>query len=468
MPSVADRFELQQELLSGSGGTYFHGLDSTLGRDVGVLLLDPGHPRTEAVLAAARAASSLPEEGFLRVLDAAKDDGRAYVVTQWARGTDLEDLLASGPLDVDDAVSLCQAVATALAVAHSVGLAHLHLGPRSVLRTEDGGVRIVGVAVDSAMRGTALSDPAAADRVDTRAVGSLLYRLLTGQQVSAQFGVSAARRRPNLDPAVDAVVMRSLGADIGPGRPPLDTCADLAEALADLAPAQEPTSNVLTQEPRPPVGPRLSAGVLAAIAVVAVGLIGWLLLTWGWPQAQTSPDPEPAPTSADSAESPTADPDGESLAGSPIAGGGVIAIVSAEDLDPEGNGAENPGQAALAIDGDLTTSWRTVSYRGEDFGGLKSGVGLLLDLGGVQQVASVSLDIGIGPTDVELRASEQRGATADAYTTVATAESAAGTTDLVPQRPAEARYLLVWLTRLPVEAADRNRGAINEIFATRA
>ena len=99
---------------------------------------------------------------------------------------------------------------------------------------------------------------------------------------------------------------------------------------------------------------------------------------------------------------------------------------------------------------------------------MKSGVGLLLDLGGVQQVASVSLDIGIGPTDVELRVSEQRGDTADAYTTAATVESAAGTADLIPQRPVEARYLLIWLTRLPVEAADRNRGASNEIFATRA
>jgi len=466
MPSVADRFELQQELLSGSGGTYFHGLDSTLGRDVGILLLDQGHPRTEAVLTAARATASLPEEGFLRVLDAAKDDGRAYVVTQWARGTDLEQLLASGPLEADDAVSLCHDVAEALAVAHSVGLAHLHLGPRSVLRTEDGAVRIVGVAVDAALRGTALADRAAADRVDTRAVGGLLYLLLTGQRVSAQYGVSAARRRSDLDPAVDAVVMRSLGADLGADRPALDTCADLADALAELAPAQEPTTNVLTQAPRPPVGPRLSAGVLAAIAVVALGLVGWLLLTWGWPKAQTSAPPAtPAPTAAASA--PAEEPTDESPAGSPIAGGGVIAIVSAEDFDPEGNGAENPGQAALAIDGDLTTSWRTVSYRGEDFGGLKSGVGLVLDLGGVQQVASVSLDIGIGPTDVEVRASEQRGDTADAFTTVATVESAAGTVDLIPQRPVEARYLLVWLTRIPVEAGDRYRGAINEIFATR-
>lgn len=467
MPRVADRFELQQELLSGSGGTYFHGLDSTLGRDVGILLLDPGHPRTDAVLNAARATASLPEEGFLRVLDAAKDDERAYVVTQWARGTDLEQLLASGPMDSDDAVSLCHAVAEALAVAHSVGLAHLHLGPRSVLRTEDGAVRIVGVAVDAALRGTALADRAAADRVDTRAIGGLLYLLLTGQRVSAQYGVSASRRRPDLDPAVDAVVMRALGADMGPGRPALDTCADLAEALAGLVPAQEPTANVLTQAPRAPVGPRLSAGVLAAIAVVAVGLVGWLLLTWGWPQAETSPAPATSPSVA-AAPTPAEESPAESPTGSPIAGGGVIAIVSAEDFDPEGNGAENPGQAALAIDGDLTTSWRTVSYRGEDFGGLKSGVGLLLDLGGVQQVASVSLDIGIGPTDVELRVSEQRGDTADAYTTAATVESAAGTVDLIPQRPAEARYLLVWLTRLPVEAADRNRGAINEIFATRA
>ena len=55
----------------------------------------------------------------------------------------------------------------------------------------------------------------------------------------------------------------------------------------------------------------------------------------------------------------------------------------ATDLDPQGDPpSENPELAPLAVDGDPATAWRSLTYK-QNFGpgGLKTGLGLVVDLG---------------------------------------------------------------------------------------
>jgi hypothetical protein len=68
-------------------------------------------------------------------------------------------------------------------------------------------------------------------------------------------------------------------------------------------------------------------------------------------------------------------------------GGGAIMtgmqplqLASVTDADPGGEGREMPGEVPLAYDGNEATSWRTERYATPDFGGLKDGVGLALNL----------------------------------------------------------------------------------------
>jgi hypothetical protein len=462
MPTVAGRFDLDDRLAQGAGAEYWHGRDTTLGRDIGVLLLPGGHPRAAAVLAAARRAAALPDAGFVRVLDAARDGDTTYIVSQWIRGTDVAALIAGGPLDPDDAIRIVTSAADSMAIAHAAGLPHLHLQPRSLLRAENGEVRVVGIGLDAALRGTAVTDPRQAARVDTRALGSMLYEMLTGERMSVAAGLSPQRRRPDVDDDLDEVVLRSLGADLAGG--PLDSPAALAAALRGLAPVAEEVTVVPRRAPEP-ARSRLAAILLAGLAVLGVGLIGWLLATAGLPSLsseEAAPGIPVVPTPG------AGSPVGESPPPSaPPDTGPVVTVATAEDFDPEGNGQENTALVAQAIDGDLTTAWRTVTYRTEDLGGLKSGVGLLLDLGGVQQVQSVAIDLGIGPTALELRAAESRGEQADDYRVIASSDSATGRADLVLPRPVEARFLLVWLTRLPTQSDGLYRGEVAEITVTR-
>jgi hypothetical protein len=156
-----------------------------------------------------------------------------------------------------------------------------------------------------------------------------------------------------------------------------------------------------------------------------------------------------------------------SASGSPEQQSGPVRIAAVSDFDPQGDPPEeNSDLAALATDGDPSTAWQTQTYFGNpELGGLKDGVGLLLDLGRPQEVSRVRLTLEGQPTDLEILAAD-RGAgppsDADGLATVASAEDAGSNVDLKLRRPVTTRYLVVWLTSLPA-TEDGFRGQVAEI-----
>jgi hypothetical protein len=137
--------------------------------------------------------------------------------------------------------------------------------------------------------------------------------------------------------------------------------------------------------------------------------------------------------------------------------------VVADDFDPQGDPPEeNPDDAGNAVDGDPSTSWSTSTYEQQlGPGGLKTGVGLLLDLGETRDVGTVTVDLaGDGtefsvfltdqpPSDVEgLTAAELEQLPDDTY-------GLSGTTS--------GRYLVLWLTALPGTDDGRFRGEVVDV-----
>jgi serine/threonine protein kinase len=152
----------------------------------------------------------------------------------------------------------------------------------------------------------------------------------------------------------------------------------------------------------------------------------------------------------------------------PTVTGTPVRIVAAQDFDPEGDPPEeNPGQVSLAIDGKPDTGWRTLTYKDDaHLGGLKSGVGLVLDLGSDQEVGSVEVTLVGSPTDLELFATaagvnNPPADLADAQRL--TGVTADGTTGVLRVDPKQrTRFLVVWLTKLPAVAGGF-RGEIAEV-----
>ena len=150
-----------------------------------------------------------------------------------------------------------------------------------------------------------------------------------------------------------------------------------------------------------------------------------------------------------------------------------IAIKSASDFDPSADGgsnAENPRLTARAIDTDPDSAWLTERYRGDPkLGGLKPGVGLVIDLGSSRTVSQVSVGVIGDGTAVELRAPADPDVTAapmrsaSDWTVIASVPEATGTAVLKLGQPVTGRFLLVYLTSLPPETGTYFQGGITNI-----
>ncbi|HEU4513012.1 MAG TPA: protein kinase family protein [Nocardioidaceae bacterium] len=187
---LAGRFRLEDLVQDTDGARFWRAIDQTLARSVAVNVIDTSDPRSEAVLVAARTSATITEGHFLRVLDAAREDGVVYVVHEWGTGMSLDKILADGPLPPRRAAWLVKEVADAITVAHSHGIAHGRLVPENVMVTEAGSVKLIGFVVDAVLHGR---QPATVDgRVlsdhesDVYNLAGLLYATLVGKWPGSQ------------------------------------------------------------------------------------------------------------------------------------------------------------------------------------------------------------------------------------------------------------------------------------------
>lgn len=166
-------------------------------------------------------------------------------------------------------------VAGALAQLHAAGLAHGGLVADAVVLDASGRPLVMGAGLAGA---AAIADgrpqPAAAD--DLRALGRLLYLLLTGREPAAQPAAPAALAA-DVTPALNGLTLALLSAD--PERPP-PPAQLVAERLRALAGVSLPAALAPPEPVRPPqpVAPKrgLSDAALAAIvgglALLAIAL----------------------------------------------------------------------------------------------------------------------------------------------------------------------------------------------------
>lgn len=160
------------------GSSLWQGTDQILDRPVRVRLLEQGDV-TQA-LDAARRAALVTDARLVRVLDVGMHEDTGYVVTEQVAGPSLEQLLARGPLNADQARALVGEVSSALEVARRRGVHHLTLRPSTVHVAPDGRVLVSGLALDGALLGLAGGDARSTSRADAVALVRLLYTSLTG------------------------------------------------------------------------------------------------------------------------------------------------------------------------------------------------------------------------------------------------------------------------------------------------
>ena len=436
--------------------------------------------------------------------------GAAYVVNEWIEGRTLAERLADGPMSEREARTVLRRLAEGVAAAHRVGLAVGGLTPETVVLRPNGlvGLRSVPAASgtvqgDVAALGELLEYCLTGRRPGTASAGgtagmppdlaALVRRARSTEpgaglsSVAAMAALLAERPRTGhtADPArapdeSDSGWLRRLRE-----RREEDRAEHDGGVTVDPAPTRDASGTAyppLAARGLPPVPGRryeddeddllpLSAGVggaagdpgadprdreddrrrrllvvglpLLALAVV-IALAVYLGSRISVPDDVTG-DQAPVP----GAPSSSAGQAGEDTEGTtPPTGGPAPTITGGTVYNPFGDGEpENPDEVPLSFDGDPSTAWSTVTYRGSPaFGNLKEGVGVLYDLGSEQALAGIGVSGSDGAT-VEVRVGEQPDGDLGSYRVVADGELGAST-DLSFDEPVTTRYVLLWVTGL--------------------
>lgn len=470
---LAGRYRLDTLCGEGPLACLWRATDEVLDRPVAVKVL----PVTGAAvtlapgfLAAAGQASTLAATSLARVYDATVEERRgprggagprvAYVIGEWFDGRPLPTVLTEdGPLDPTAVLRIGAAAADALEAAHRGGLVHGQLHPGNLLIGRHGAVRLTDTAVAAALTQRPPTEFATAVLADVRALAACLYAALTGRwpgpsteqpargiplaPVSGGLTVAPRLVRAGIPRGLDAVLVRALGP-ARPGQPAaITTAAGLAAALAPLvaeaAAREEAAHRSAVVRPRsllrrtvPWVAATVFIASFATATYFSGRAVGELpppaggLTVLGAPQVAHRPGvPALAPFDL------------------------MAAGVTVRDYDPDGDQQENPSTVVNAYDQDPMTAWTTSTYSSAAFGGLKPGVGLLVDFGRAVAVRQVGLGFTAPGANVELRAGDTLGANEQSLpvltgrTSVATAETLT-VAAVVPHR-----FWLVWITQLP-------------------
>jgi serine/threonine protein kinase len=240
---LGGRFSLDERINTTGGLSQWKATDELLCRPVIIHLLPRGVPVPAYVVAAVQAAARVNDPRLATIYDTDYGLESPYIVSEWTPGTHLEDLVLSGLPSPALAAAMIADAADALAIAHQAGRPHLCLNPRSPRWDPSSGLKIAGLGIDAALSGTGAADPAA---VDTMALGSMLYALLTGYWPGdGPTALPAAPRhkgrvytprqvRAGVPGVLDAITSRALQLQApGAARPAL-TPAGLAMALRSV------------------------------------------------------------------------------------------------------------------------------------------------------------------------------------------------------------------------------------------
>jgi serine/threonine protein kinase len=388
---VGDRYLLTQELGRGGSSVTWEALDERLDRSVALRVFDSGIDRSTLVRRAGVAAS-LTHPRVVRVFDTGQDGNRFFTVSEL-----LTSSLSTArlPLAPDAAVQTAVDVAEALQYAHERGVVHGNLHEGNVLVSE-GGAKVADFAL-------ARLDDTAQRIDDLRSFGTMLKRVSRTPAVGAPAG---------FDRVVEGLASGGY-----------DSAGEALSDLLQLRPAHA--------QPRTPRTRRVWI-VVATAVLIALAVFGATRL------GERSPGTRFVP--------------GGKIEGNPLQ------IASTDDFDPAslgGDDKENPQGLPLSIDGDPQTFWKTERYSSSaDFNGRKPGVGLILDLGEARGVGQAQILFQTAGCSFELRYSEEGTASINEWNVAATVERSPLSSAIIFEA-AEARFWMVWITRLTSTTEDR-------------
>jgi putative peptidoglycan lipid II flippase len=439
---------------------FWHAMDTALDRQVALTFIDPDAvlPDEELaeILSRTMRLSSIDVPGVARVLDVAHTGSGGLVVSEWIRGGSLAEVAETAPSAIGGARAI-QSLAAAAEVAHRSGVALSIDHPGRVRVSIEGDVALAFPA----------TLPSATPEDDIRGIGAALYALLVNRWPLPESGVRSGMEAADLDAAgepveprvvdraipfqISAAAVRAVQENGGiRSAPTLLNLLQQATAVADrtelISPIDEPPAprdryrtgdDADEAKAKRKKGILIGAAVAGSILVVALIVLATVLRgvfsDVGGPLNKDELGLN-APSST-SSDNPTAN---------------NVKPVKATVFSPDGE-ADNPANAAQAIDGDPATAWSTDTYTDSvPFPNFKNGVGLMLQLPHATAIGSVTLSLNSTGTSIQIRSAQSATPASLDDTTVLTPPTPmkAGSNTITINNPTPVSYVLVWITTL--------------------
>lgn len=464
--TLAGRYRLEGEIASGGMAKVWRAFDEVLAREVAIKVMHSSLASDEKFRGRfeqeALAAARLVHPHVVSIFDTGVHKEIPYIVMEYLPGGTLRDLLSKERfLDDERAAEIAADVCSALAYAHSQGVIHRDIKPANLLFSESGLMKVgdFGIAraafleQDLTRSGSMLGtvryvspEQVRGETVDGRSdlysLGVVLFEAVTGRppfEGSNDLALATARLesdpmrprdiRPGVSREMDRIVVRSLSRRV---ETRFQSAQEMERALRAFGTPARPGE----EEARAPAPAGQSFVKSEArwllptvlVVLVAAGLV-MLVASPGFRQW----------LSGLRGETPLSTP---------------IEVTGGGSFDPPpGDGKENDDEVPLAFDGRTETAWRTVSYRNELLGGLKEGVGIYIDIGESKKVGTVEVNSVTAGWEGTVRTSDDAESWTEGEPSVETRR--VHTFDL----DAQARYFLIWITRLVItdnQGTDRN------------
>jgi serine/threonine protein kinase len=286
-------YEIQEQIGRGGMAVVYRALDLRLGRPVALKVLAPELGEDQAFrqrfIRESRAAAGVDHPHIIPVFEAGESAGVLFIAMRYVSGGDVRLLIeAEGPLSASRTAEIASQVASALDVAHGLGLVHRDVKPGNMLlgqASSSGHDHVYlsdfGLSKHSLTPSTITStgqfmgtlDYVSPEqiqghpvdgRADQYALACAVVEMLTGAPpfqradtmalMWAQLNATPPRlaeRRPELPPVVDQVIGRALAKSPGARYP---TCSAFAEALTAACAAVPDSMGppTIRSEPVPP------------------------------------------------------------------------------------------------------------------------------------------------------------------------------------------------------------------------
>ena len=271
------RYQLDARLGEGASGVVYRAYDPVMDRVVAIKsartdTLTPEQIRE--VIAEyhheAKVAGKYAHENIVTIYDVITHEGLDHIVMEYVPGRSVHDYMkATGPLDLDEALSITYKCCVALAYIHHHGVIHRDIKPGNIMyHPAQGLVKLMDFSVahnieDPPVRDTGTIAYMAPEHFDPKrrislltdifALGATLYRILTGKypftnkntafQILHDAPVPITDLRPGIPAEVVAIIDKAMAKSDADR---YQSASEFASALRQIILKLYPDSNLLT------------------------------------------------------------------------------------------------------------------------------------------------------------------------------------------------------------------------------